>query len=108
MTKEELTNKLVRLGNMMHEAKEIIGEIENDVNGRLIADCPDITISELLPESNIKRRFVNASRLAGVYHLRDLLLYRPSEVLKWRNIGEGCVRTVQYVLEEKYGITWDE
>ena len=108
MTKEELTNKLVRLGNMMHEAKEIIGEIENDVNGRLIADCPDVTIAESLPESTIKRRFVNASRSAGVYHLRDLLLYRPSEVMKWRNTGKRSIVAVQEALEEKYGITWEE
>ena len=108
MTKEELTNKLVRLGNMMHEAKEIIEEIGNDVNGRLIADCPDMSIAELLPESTVTRRFVNAARQAGVYRLRDLLLYRPSEVKKWRNVGNKCVSIVQEVLEEKFGIKWDE
>ena len=37
MTKEELTNKLVRLGNMMNEAREIVEEMKNEVNGRVVA-----------------------------------------------------------------------
>lgn len=108
MTKEELTNKLVRLGNMMNEAWEIVEEMKNEVNGRVVANCPDISIVEILPHSTARRRFVNAARREGVYRLKDLLLYTPSEVMMWRNVGKRCIADIQEDLQKRFGIKWEE
>ena len=108
MSKEEVTNKLVRLNNILHEAKEIIMKLEEHVNGRMLADCPEVTIFELMSHTGSKQvRFDNAARAYGVATIRDLIQnYTQEDCLRWRNVGEGCVSAAATALKEKYGIIW--
>ena len=108
MIKQEIMNRLVRLNNIMHEAGDIISELEGHINGRILADCTDISIHDLMEGTWSKQaRFTNATRAKGVNTLRDLLLYTQNEVLKWRGVGEGCVKEAAERIKAKFGIVWE-
>lgn len=102
-----MMNKLMRLKAIAHEAKEIVRQLEEHANGKIIAYCPDITLDELLEGSTKQVRFCNTARKKGVYNVRDLLAYSQKQVFRWRNVGNGCVKEVAERLNERYGIIWE-
>ena len=108
MNKEEINNRLVRLNYIVHEAKEIVKQLEEHVNGRILADLPDVTIEDLMEgASTVAVRFVNAAHAKGVYNVKDLMLYTQKQVLNWCNIGAGSVIEVRRRLRDRFGIEWE-
>ena len=108
MKQSEATQKVIRLCEIIEEAKLIISELEDYATAKKYAEFKDIPINTLpLPEGPLKTRFINSvCHWGNLESLQDLLLTPVATVKKFRNMGNKSLELAQQVIKETYGIEW--
>lgn len=57
---------------------------------------------------NLQTLTYNALKASNINILEDLILYTPSQLLKYRRIGEIGIENIKTQLKNKYNIIWEE
>lgn len=108
MKQSEATQKVIRLSEIIAEAKQIISELEDYATTKKYAEFKDIEIKSLpLPEGPLKTRFINGVCWDGkLKSLQDLLLTPVATAKKFRRMGNKSIELAQQVIKETYGVEW--
>lgn len=108
MEQSEATQKVIRLCELIAEAKQIISELEDYATTKKYAEFKDISLKTLpMPEGPLKTRFINSVCVWGnLESLQDLLLTPVATAKKFRNMGNKSLELAQQVIKEKYGVEW--
>ena len=104
---QNITQKALRLLEIIEEAKQLIAEIEKCAKPQRYAEFADITIAQLdIPKGTLTTRFTNICYNEDITTLQELLNTPPSLFRKYRNSGRKTILWARQALQDRYGVVW--
>ena len=106
---QDITQKALRLLEIVEEAKQLIAEIEKYAKPQRYAEFKDIFIAQLdIPKGSLTTRFMKICYNNGIVTLQELLNTPASLFKKCNNSGSKTILWARQAIQDRYGVVWEK